>query len=156
MAAHVARGRDRGDARLHGDQHHGDDDDQHHGRAVARAVGAHRREQEEAAAAAFVERRGADQREVDRIEERDDGDRKDAERDAAKCQVGERHALERACVLRIGKIRLAGPAEEDDTVELDHHVCGQRHGEHERRRRHRHQHVDERLGQRGREQECLQ
>ena len=58
--------------------------------------------------------------------------------------------------MRIGKVRLAWPPEEYDAVELDHDVRGQRHCEHQGRRGKRYQHVDERLRQTRREQECLQ
>ena len=83
-------------------------------------------------------------------------DGEDAEQDAARREIDERGTLVGAGIFRVGQVRFARPAEKDDGVELDHHVRRQRHGQHECGRGQRNEHVDERLRQARRKQECLQ
>ena len=139
----------------HCQQHDRRDDDQHDQRAVARAIGVDRREQQPVAALRR-NRRCVEQHRVDRIDRVNDVDRKNAEHDASCRKPYQRVALEPAGVMRIGEIRFARTTEEDDAVELDHHVRGERDRQHERSRGERHQHIDERLGQARREQKCLE
>ena len=50
-----------------------------------------------------------------------------------------------ARLVRLVQRRVARLAEENDAVELDHHVGGQRRGQRQQRGAERHQHVHERL-----------
>ena len=139
---------------LHRQQHDDDDHHEHDQRAVARPVGIDGRQQQPVAHAGA--RGPADQQRVHGLERAHHGHGEHAQQHAAGGEPDQRGALQPAGVLRVGEVGLARTAEEDHAVELDHHVPGQRGGQHQHRGCERHQHVDERLRQARREQEHLQ